>query len=107
MGRLRRERRRESGSAGEPKPAPLLGFGALNPGLDGPQPSPDSGGANALGPPLSIGEVATLIGCSTWTVRQKFLPLGLPHFRVSRTGKLLFYQNQLIRWLLRRQKGET
>jgi hypothetical protein len=59
-----------------------------------------------LGPPLSIREVAALIGCSAWTVRQKYVPLGLPHFRTGSTGKLLFYKDQVIRWLLGQQKGE-
>jgi len=39
-------------------------------------------------------------------MRQKYLPLGLPHFRVGSTGKLIFYKTQVIRWLLaQQQKG--
>lgn len=60
---------------------------------------------DALGEPLSIREVAQLIGCSVWTVRQQCLRQGLPHFRVSRTGRLIFYRNQVIRWLIHNQKG--
>jgi hypothetical protein len=61
-----------------------------------------------LGAPLTIGEVARIIGCSVWTVRQKYLALGLPHHRASVNGKLIFYQNQVIRWLVQRQqKGGT
>jgi hypothetical protein len=59
-----------------------------------------------LGAPLAIGEVASLLGCSVWTVRQKYLPLSLPYFRLSANGKLFFYRNQIIRWMLaRQQKG--
>src|SRR5262245_36938681 len=61
-------------------------------------PSPDP-----LGAPLDIKAAARLIGCSPWTVRQKYLPLGIPHHRASPNGKLLFYKTQLIRWLLARQ----
>jgi hypothetical protein len=60
----------------------------------------------ALGVPLSINEVARLIGCSAWTVRQRYLPVGLPHMRLRPKGKLLFYKNQIINWLLtEQQKG--
>jgi hypothetical protein len=59
-----------------------------------------------LGAPLSIGEVATIIGCSAWTVRYRYLPAGLPHHRLAANRKLIFYRNQVIRWLLsRQQKG--
>jgi hypothetical protein len=61
-----------------------------------------------LGAPLSIKEVAQVIGCSAWTVRQRYLPAGLPHHRLTPNGKLIFYRNQVIRWLLtRQQKGGT
>ncbi len=73
-----------------------------------PMQCPPPNDADPLGTPLSIREAAALIGCSTWTVRQKYLPLGLPHFRVGSTGKLTFYKTQVIRWLLaRQQKGGT
>jgi hypothetical protein len=60
-----------------------------------------------LGIPMTIGEVASLLGCSVWTVRQRYLPIGLPYFRIGSTGKLLFYRNQIVRWILekQRQKG--
>jgi hypothetical protein len=62
--------------------------------------------ADPLGDPLPIGEVAALIGCSPWTVRQRYLPQGLPHHRATSKGKLIFYRNQVIRWLLcEQQKG--
>jgi hypothetical protein len=57
----------------------------------------------APGDPLNIREVAKLIGCSVWTVRQRCLRQGLPHFRASRTGRLIFYRNQVIRWLIHNQ----
>lgn len=57
-----------------------------------------------LGQPLGIREIAKLIGCSAWTVRQRYLPQGLPHFRSGPNAKLIFYKNQVIRWLLRQQE---
>jgi hypothetical protein len=103
--------RRTSGHGAPPKAARLLDFSPTELGHSSPQPCPphcpQPGEANPLGTPLSIGDVAKLIGCSTWTIRQKYLPLGLPHFRPSPTGKLLFYKTQVIRWLIRRQKGGT
>lgn len=65
---------------------------------------PASDQASLLGEPLGIREVGNLIGCSAWTVRQKYIPVGLPHFRSGPNGKLLFYKNQVIRWLLRQQQ---
>ena len=60
---------------------------------------------NRLGRPLNMKEVAALIGCSPWTVRQKLLPQGLPYFRSAASGKLIFYSDQVIRWIERKQKG--
>jgi hypothetical protein len=57
-----------------------------------------------LGEPLTIRQVALLLGCSVWTVRQRHLPQGLPHFRTGPAGKYVFYRNQVIRWLVRRQQ---
>jgi hypothetical protein len=45
---------------------------------------------NELGEPLGIREVAKLIGCSAWTVRQRHVPRGLPHFRSGPSGRLIF-----------------
>ena len=59
--------------------------------------------AEILGPPLTIRQVASLIGCSVWTVRQRYLPAGLPHFRLGTSGKLMFYRNQVTHWVLRQQ----
>jgi hypothetical protein len=60
---------------------------------------------DTLGEPLSIHEAARIIGCSPWTIRQKYLPAGLPYHRLAPRGKLLFYRKQITRWLIRRQKG--
>ena len=66
-------------------------------------------GNEPLGAPLSIREVAGLIGCSAWTVRQSYLPQGLPHLRCGPRSKLIFYRDQVIRWILQQQqqKGGT
>jgi hypothetical protein len=61
--------------------------------------------ASPLGPPLNITEVAELIGCSPWTVRQTLIPRGLPHFRFTASGRLTFYQDQVIRWIESQQQG--
>jgi hypothetical protein len=55
--------------------------------------------AQLFGPPLTILQVAELIGCSPWTVRQTLIPRGLPHFRFRASGKLIFYTDQVIRWI--------
>jgi hypothetical protein len=62
--------------------------------------------ADPLGEPMSIGQVAKLFGCSVWTVRQRYLPSGLPYFRIGSTGKLLFYRKQVVQWILEKQKSE-
>ena len=69
-----------------------------------PAPVEASPATDPLGEPLDIREVARLIGCSAWTVRQKYVPMGLPHLRSGPNGKLLFYKNQVIHWLLERQR---
>lgn len=60
----------------------------------------------ALGMPLTIRQVAQLIGCSAWSVRQRHIPQGLPHFRSSPSGKLIFYHDQVVRWILENQIQE-
>ncbi len=62
------------------------------------------GAENPLGAPLSIKDVARLIGCSAWTVRQKFIPLGLPHLRSGPSGRLTFFSNQVVAWVLAQQQ---
>jgi hypothetical protein len=58
-----------------------------------------------LGLPLGVEAVARLIGCSPWTVRQRLMPQGLPHFRAGASGKLIFYTNQVVAWITKRQGG--
>ena len=57
----------------------------------------------ALGTPLTVKQVAQLIGCSPWTVRFRHIPAGLPHFRARANGKLIFYSDQVVRWILHKQ----
>ena len=58
-----------------------------------------------LGEPLSIEEAARLIGCSAWTIRQKLIPQGLPCLKSSEpSGRWIFYENQLVAWILKKQK---
>src|SRR5437868_3522062 len=47
---------------------------------------------SALGQPLGIKQAAALIGCSPWVVRYRLLKRGLPHFRFTASGKMIFYQ---------------
>jgi len=56
-----------------------------------------------LGEALGIGQVAKLLGCSPWTVRQKYLTQGLPHMRTCSAGKIVFFRGQVIDWILKRQ----
>jgi hypothetical protein len=57
-----------------------------------------------LGPPLGIREVAAMLGCSPWTVRQQHMPRGLPHFRSGPNGKLVFFRDQVVAWILTQQR---
>ena len=105
---------RKSGFDHEAKRKELLAFGPAHLGQSCPQQcpyrenAPSARFSEPLGEPLSIREVAGLIGCSPWTVRQRYVPLGLPHLRSGPNGKLIFYRNQIIHWLLRQQeKGGT
>jgi hypothetical protein len=45
-----------------------------------------------------------MLGCSPWTVRQQHLPRGLPHFRSGPNGKLIFFRDQVVAWILTQQK---
>lgn len=62
-----------------------------------------SADTDPLGEPMAIGQVARLLACSVWTVRQRYLPSGLPYFRIGNTGKLLFYRKQVVQWILQKQ----
>ena len=87
------------------KPVLKRKVGAVQPlALPLPDRRPDAG-ATPLGLPLSIRHAAELIGCSPWTVRQRLIPLGLPHFRSGASGKLIFYTNQVVRWIESKQQG--
>jgi hypothetical protein len=108
------------------KPAQLRGFSATpggkhcpphfppQPGAKFAQPgailasrAPEIGPFPPLGIPLSIREVARMIGCSPWTVRQTLVPRGLPVFRSGASGKLIFYRDQVVRWIEQIQGGQT
>jgi hypothetical protein len=84
----------------------IQGFPPTNYGQNYPQHYPqESQFANEpLGEPLSIREVAELIGCSAWTVRQSYLPQGLPHLRLGPHCKLIFFRDQVVRWILQHQQ---
>jgi Helix-turn-helix domain len=58
----------------------------------------------ALGKPLAIEEVAELLGCSAWTVRQRYLRQGLPYLQARSRGKLVFFREQVIAWIEKRQR---
>jgi len=63
--------------------------------------------SSELGPPLDIRQVASLIGCCTWTLRQRWLPRGLPFVRsAGSSGKFIFFEKEVIAWL-RKQQGGT
>lgn len=113
----RRERRdsgrvgqRMSGFVQDRKDTDLLDFSSEALGQNCPSHCPSDDGkladtfSNALGDAITIREVAAIIGCSVWTVRQRCMRQGLPHFRASRTGRLIFYRNQVIDWLIEKQK---
>jgi hypothetical protein len=59
---------------------------------------------STLGIPLDIRETAAMIGCSSWTVRQTLIPRGLPHFRFKANGRLVFYRDQVMRWIENQQR---
>lgn len=90
------------GVAKTAKQAETLDFGSLGLGQRNPQDCP-----RPLGEPLTITDVAQLLGCSAWTVRQRYLRQGLPHLRTCATGKIVFFREQVIHWieLRQRQKG--
>ena len=59
-----------------------------------------------LGDALDIKQVAALIGCSVWSVRHVLLNKGLPCLRIGANGKLIFYEKQVVRWVLRSQRAQ-
>ena len=84
------------------KPREIQGLSSSGPGQLCPDDYP--GQTDPLGTPISIREVAHVLGVSPWTIRQKYMPQGLPHLRSGPQGKLVFYRQQVIRWILERQK---
>jgi hypothetical protein len=93
---------RMSGFGDSQKPFDSRGFSSESLGQSYPRQNPQ--GEDALGEPLSIREVADVIGCSDWTVRHRYLPQGLPHFRSGPAGKFVFFRKQVIAWILQQQK---
>jgi hypothetical protein len=93
---------RMSGFANGAKPAEPLGIPHDSLGQSYPQHYPQV--REMLGEPLTINEVAQVIGCSAWTVRHRYLPQGLPHLRTGPMGKLVFYRNQVVQWILQQQR---
>lgn len=93
---------RKSGFEDSKKPLDSLAFSRETPEQRYPQQYPQAN--DALGEPLTIRDVARLIGCSPWTVRHSYLPKGLPHMRSGPLGKLIFYRAQIVRWILQRQQ---
>jgi len=112
---IKRLRGKESGIRGRAKTANLLEMLADQLGQQYPKHYPQapegsggelgpSSGLSPLGPPLDIKQVARLIGCSPWTVRHTLLKKGLPAFRLSgASSKLIFYTDQVVRWIERQQ----
>ena len=90
--------------------AESLGFPAMDPGQSDPRHCPhrddmdERPALSPLGAALTIEDVAELLGCSAWTVRQRYLPQGLPHLRASATGKFVFFRQQIVSWILKRQE---
>lgn len=82
--------------------AESLGFPPASPGQSDPRHYPYRE-LEELGAPLTITEVARLIGCSTWSVRQRHIPMGLPHFRSGPSGKIIFFRHQVVGWILAQQ----
>jgi hypothetical protein len=102
----------ERGNALEIQRFSLIGLGQSEPqryphsSVDG-EPSNEASvitDCRPLGPPLSIREVAGLFGCSIWTVRQSYLPQGLPYLRTGPHSKLIFFREQVIQWILQHQQ---
>jgi hypothetical protein len=88
-----------------------MDFSTTSPGQHCPQhypqpPEPNLRADETLGRAMDIEETANLLGCSVWTVRQRYLPQGLPHLRASAGGKLVFFKRQVVGWILQRQRKQ-
>lgn len=84
-----------------PQPGPSV----AQPGPSKSPPFPVEPLHGKLGRPLSLRQVARLLGCSPWTVRQTLIPQGLPFLRFTASGRLTFFENQVSRWIERQQQG--
>ena len=82
--------------------AEIQHFRPRDPGQHYPDRNPQE--RDPLGEPVPIREVARMLGVSPWTVRQRYLPQGLPHLRSGPQGKLIFYRHQIVHWILERQR---
>jgi len=102
--RLPRTRIFNAFQANTPSNSPSRLAGELEEQLEGRLEEPNPTKISRLGPPLTIAQAAELIGCSPWTVRQTLIPRGLPVFRSGASGKLIFYRDQLIRWIENQQR---
>lgn len=97
--------RHKSRFANGAKSVEMLGIRALPLGQSYPQHYPhQASDQSALGEPMDIEDVAMLLGCSVWTIRQKYLDEGLPYIRASAKGRFVFFRAQVIDWILERQK---
>jgi hypothetical protein len=100
MDRVLREKRK-SGFGPGPKCTDSLAFAPMSLGQRCPQHCPPP---EPMGTPLTTSQAARVIGCSTWTVRNTLIPRGLPYFRCG-GGRLIFYINQITRWIENQQEG--
>jgi hypothetical protein len=99
------------GLAETAKATETLEFSGSGPGQRNPQHCPQPPGGNhssvspgSIGEPMDIGQVAALLGCSAWTIRQRYLRQGLPHLQASARGKLVFFREQIVAWVEKRQQ---
>jgi hypothetical protein len=58
-----------------------------------------------LGRPLTIRQVAAMLGCSPWSVRNTWMPKGLPFVRTGECSRIYFFEEQIIDWLKEQQGG--
>ena len=104
MSEIRKSGKGESGKRSGLLEFPNLCLGQRNP-MRCPSQETDSAAAeNPLGEALGIRQVSRLIGCSVWMVRNRLLARGLPHLRLTPGGRLFFYRNQVLEWLVEIQK---
>jgi len=103
IGYLRRQEaigpnKRKSGSLGQ------ASLGPRGPG-QGPRAKGGSASSQDLGQPLTLRQVAAVLGVSPWSVRQTWLRLGLPFVRAGRRGRFIFFQKEVERFLRNLQGG--